>query len=101
MTATVEEIRGVAEVLHKVQCRWNHTDGCGWMYEYERFVGPSRFPEIKENVTQPVLDERGKTIPNWNGLAHREYFNKAKKVIDNLDPDVPPGVIVMVLEALT
>lgn len=23
----------VAEVLHKIQCRWNHTDGCSWEYE--------------------------------------------------------------------
>lgn len=101
MTATTEEIRGVAEALHKVQCRWNHTDGCSWFYEYKRFVGRSRFAEIQDKVTQPVLDKDGNTVTNWNGSAHREYFNKAKKVIDNLDPDVPPGVIIMVLEALT
>lgn len=22
----------LADILHSKQCRWNHTDGCGWYY---------------------------------------------------------------------
>lgn len=27
------EPRAVAEFLHEKECHWNHTDGCGWLYE--------------------------------------------------------------------
>lgn len=27
------ETAKIAEALHKSLCTWNHTDGCGWMYD--------------------------------------------------------------------
>lgn len=32
----------LAEAIHGKQCRWNHTDGCGWYYESWEKGGHSR-----------------------------------------------------------
>lgn len=49
--------------LHDKFCRWNHIDGCGWDYEF--------------------VDSKH----NWNGYAHKEYWNKAGKILKSgVDP---------------
>ena len=45
--------------LHDIMCKWNHTDGCSWYYEYSS----------KEN------------IHDWNGSSHLSYLNKADILI--------------------
>lgn len=47
----------LAQTLHESWCRFNHTDGCGWMYE---------------------MDKSG---DNWGGSAHTQWLNKARKII--------------------
>lgn len=48
--------KSLAKVLHGMLCTQNHTDGCGWFYE---FAG-------KED--------------KWDGYAHTEYLKKAQKL---------------------
>jgi len=36
-----EEYR-LANIIHSKQCRWNHSDGCGWHYESWDKIGNSR-----------------------------------------------------------
>ncbi len=67
--------RALAEHLHEAMCRWNHTDGCSWLYETSR-----------GNV-------------NWSGYAHNEWLGKAKEVMALL-PDVPPEQVLKVAQAL-
>jgi hypothetical protein len=47
----------LAKELHGMLCQWNHTDGCGWFYEFKN----------KED--------------DWLGRAHGEYLKKAQKLI--------------------
>lgn len=47
----------LAEELHGMLCRWNHEDGCGWFYEFDK--------------RQPV----------WTSYAHGKYLMKAQKLI--------------------
>lgn len=47
----------LAKELHGMLCQWNHTDGCGWYYEFKN----------KED--------------DWTGRAHGEYLKKAQKLI--------------------
>lgn len=49
----VNEVRVLAELLHKKQCHANHTDQCGWGYE-----------------------------PDWNGYTHKQYANKAEAILE-------------------
>jgi hypothetical protein len=72
---SLSEDRRLAEALHSMQCRWNHTDGCGWFYE------------IQKNVV------------NWNGWAHAEYLKKAHKAMQML-PDMSVDEILRVSKAL-
>ena len=53
----LSEAEELAVALHKKQCRWNHTDGCGWYYEYN------------------------KGSHDWNGYSHKEYLTKAHNMI--------------------
>ncbi len=46
----------MAQSLHEVWCRHNHTDGCGWMYE---------------------MNKHG---DDWNGSAHRSWLSKSAKI---------------------
>lgn len=50
-----------ADQLHGKMCTWNHTDGCGWFYE---FVG-------KEH--------------DWSGNTHARYLTKAKNIFSRLE----------------
>lgn len=46
-TYTAEEVEQVADVLHSIQCRWNHIDGCAYYY------GPShRLEALKSYMPQ-------------------------------------------------
>lgn len=65
----------LAEELHTLQCRWNHTDGCGWFYEFNNGV------------------------PNWQGWAHEQYLNKAREVMKVL-PDLSVDEILRVVQAV-
>lgn len=47
----------LARKLHSLLCQWNHTDGCGWFYE---------FKDKQED---------------WTGHAHAEYLGKARKLM--------------------
>lgn len=47
----------LAKELHSMLCTWNHTDGCGWFYE---------FKDKKDD---------------WTRDAHREYLGRARKLI--------------------
>lgn len=49
--------KALAESLHEMTCRLNHTDGCGWFYEFKN----------KE--------------ADWEGYSHKEYLAKARKLI--------------------
>lgn len=73
--SSADEARELALFLHDNFCIWNHTDGCGWYYEIHS------------------------QQHDWNQSSHQSYYRQAKKMIKLLEPDVPPGVIVMVLEA--
>lgn len=48
----------LAITLHKTLCYHNHTDGCGWEYEY--------------------LPNKGGA--DWNGNAHQRWLLKARKI---------------------
>ena len=51
----------LAKELHSMLCHLNHTDGCGWHYEYKN----------KKD--------------DWTGYAHTEYLKKAQKLIHHCD----------------
>jgi len=53
----------LAKELHSMLCNQNHTDGCGWHYE---FTGKK---------------------DNWTGHAHSEYLKKAQKMICHCDKE--------------
>jgi hypothetical protein len=51
----------LATELHDILCTHNHTDGCGWHYEFKN----------KKD--------------DWLGHAHSEYLKKAQKLISHCD----------------
>ena len=55
--ATIPEDERLADSLHGMLCGWNHTDGCGWHYEF--------------------INKK----PDWNGNEHGRYLAKARKLI--------------------
>lgn len=65
----------LAEELHSMQCRWNHTDGCGWFYE----------------VHKDVVD--------WNGHSHSRWLTKAREVMREL-PDMSVDEILRVASVI-
>lgn len=73
--ATLTPEQALAESLHETQCRWNHTDGCSWLYE----------------VHHGVVD--------WEAYAHAEYLKRAKKVMSLL-PGFTADDIMQVANAL-
>ena len=54
--AEPEDIK-LARKLHDMLCEWNHTEGCGWYYE---------FRDKKED---------------WTGHAHAQYLGKARRLM--------------------
>lgn len=70
----------VAITLHNNTCHFNHTDGCGWMYEFKN----------REH--------------DWEGHAHKRFLMEANRVIKNLHTSAPgltPDLYVSVIEAVT
>lgn len=59
--------QSLAETLHGLLCNWNHTDGCGWFYEFK--------------------DKK----PDWSGHSHATYLGKAHKLISCCEQH-PTGV---------
>lgn len=55
--ATSEPDLDLACKLHTVLCHANHTDGCGWMYEFD------------------------KGLHNWGGADHQRYLKKSRTLI--------------------
>lgn len=47
---------------HDCNCKWNHTDGCAWMYEMDRGVH------------------------NWNGWTHKQWMEKYLTEVRPLTP---------------
>lgn len=64
LAAAQDEMNGmtpeqrIAIRLHDTTCRWNHTDGCGWFYEFK--------------------DKQH----DWSGSSHKSYLEKAFKLIN-------------------
>lgn len=54
----------LAIVLHDCVCKWNHTDGCSWLYEIHNGVH------------------------EWHAYAHTHYLNKATRVMQRLGKGV-------------
>jgi hypothetical protein len=67
----------LAELIHSKECRYNHIDQCGWMYEND--------PNYTETKWQ-------------SGWAHKDYLAKTEKLINKLQMDV--NDIAKVIEAL-
>lgn len=57
------EIPQLAVALHDTQCRWNHTDGCGWYYEMH-------------------TNKLGVKVHHWDGQTHDRYLKRAHKLAD-------------------
>lgn len=72
---SLSDDRRLAEDLHSQQCNWNHTDGCGWFYEFDN------------------------GNPKWNGHAHARYLEKARNVMRML-PEMSVDEILRVTKAL-
>lgn len=53
----------LATELHGMLCNWNHTDGCGWFYE---------FKDKKDD---------------WRGSAHGQYLKKAQNLIHQCEKE--------------
>ncbi len=47
----------LANILHELLCHWNHTDGCGWYYEFKNRVA------------------------DWDRDTHKGYLKKAVNLI--------------------
>lgn len=72
--------RQVAVTLHNNLCHDNHTDGCGWMYEFKN----------REH--------------DWEGQSHKRFLADAHRVIKNLGisaPGLELDMYVPVIEAVT
>lgn len=54
---TRSEAGQLAIILHSKQCKFNHTDGCGWFYS------------VKKNQH------------DWREYSHQEYLKKAEKAL--------------------
>ena len=53
----------LAKELHSMLCTWNHTDGCGWYYEFKN----------KQD--------------DWTARAHGEYLAKARKLMTTCEQE--------------
>lgn len=59
----------MAVTLHKLLCRHNHVDGCGWDYEY--LQRPSGW--------------NGPAAVDWRGYAHKKYLEKGIEIKEFCD----------------
>lgn len=80
--ATSQDLITIAEMLHRLRCNYNHTDGCGWDYEKDYNKGnPSKM---------------------WAQSAHLSYLRLAKKLMahDELTFGKSEELVAKVLTAL-
>jgi len=66
----------IADNLHTILCKWNHTDGCGWYYE----------------------ESNG--VDDWKGQTHSRYLEKAQKLVDlsGYSPEQINGILKRMIE---
>lgn len=69
-----KEQKQVADLLHSLLCKWNHTDGCGWYYH----TSPSDY-------LRPKGDKNS-------------YYVMAGKVLVNRDADTVISVLQLILD---
>ena len=53
----------LARELHGMACTWNHTDGCGWYYEFKN------------------------RQDDWSGHAHGEYLTRARVLMGRCEKE--------------
>lgn len=71
--ASLTEEERLAEELHAMLCRWDHTEGCSWYYE---------------------VSGSGK---GWDsGYTHGEYLKRAQSVLEVVDAETALKVLVAV-----
>lgn len=58
---SMDPIMQLAVALHGVQCRYNHTDVCGWFYEVH-------------------TSDAGAKVHDWAGQTHKGYLKKADEL---------------------
>jgi len=63
------ENKQLATVIHEKQCRWNHTDGCGWYYA-----------------------DSGKD-KDWEEYGHVKYLEIADRILAEIDFQAAQKVI--------
>lgn len=66
----------IAIALHEKMCRYNNTDGCGWLYE------------IKGNTH------------NWDGNAHASWFRRAEAFERKIPAKYTTEDVLAILHAL-
>jgi hypothetical protein len=69
--AELPEDRRLAEAMHSMLCRTNHTDGCSWEYEHDL---RSTWPDMWT----------GQTHLHWLGRAHEVMTALPGKDIDDI-----------------
>lgn len=69
-----KEQKQVADLLHSLLCKWNHTDGCGWYYH----TSPSDY--LRTNGDK------------------NSYYVMAGKVLANRDADTVITVLQLILD---
>lgn len=67
--------REVADLLHSLLCKWNHTDGCGWYYNTDQSA---------------YLDEK-----NYN---QGRYYKLAGKLLKERDADTVLTTLKLILD---
>lgn len=43
-------LQKLAEAIHDIECHWNHTDGCSWLYESWEKPGHARELYLKKAI---------------------------------------------------
>lgn len=62
--ASNANLHELAVYLHDIECKQNHTDMCGWGYEYRTIT----------------VDGVSQSLPDWDRSTHRRYLARAYKV---------------------
>ena len=71
-----DPIKYIADMLHGMECKWNHTDGCGWFYEKDESY-------YKHNSTKG------------------RYYQQAKKLVAGLERlDCDTDTIIEILKEI-
>jgi hypothetical protein len=67
--AQLADNKKLATAIHEKQCRWNHTDGCGWYYA-----------------------DSGKA-EDWEEFGHAQYLEVADRILEEIDFQAAQKVI--------